>query len=191
VSWFTLCPGIRNETQPVGEKYRNALDLNFNPSIRYLDVCGSRGLMWERSSIRTMKLGLGDSYPIDNCLYETHNRAVAQAVSRCLPTAAARVRVRAGMWGLWWTKQHWGRFSPSTSVSPANHHSTNFSIIIIPGVGTIGLLVPQCRVDPIGLQPPIYEFKKYIRFIRGVWDRYRGYRCLSIDSSSELARVRN
>jgi hypothetical protein len=31
---------------------------------------------------------------------------------------------------LWWTKRHWGRFSPSTSVSLANH-STNFSIIII------------------------------------------------------------
>jgi hypothetical protein len=36
-----------------------------------------------------------------------------------------------GMWGLWWTKRYWGRFSPSTSVSPANLHSTNFSIIII------------------------------------------------------------
>jgi hypothetical protein len=57
-------------------------------------------------------------------------RAVAQAVSCWLPTAAARVRVWAGMWGLCWTKRHWGRFSPSTSVSPANH-STNFSIIII------------------------------------------------------------
>jgi hypothetical protein len=34
------------------------------------------------------------------------------------------------MWGLWWTKRHWDRFSPSTSVSPANH-STKFSIIII------------------------------------------------------------
>jgi hypothetical protein len=33
------------------------------------------------------------------------------------------------MWGLWWTKRHCGRFSPSTSVSLANH-STNFSIII-------------------------------------------------------------
>jgi hypothetical protein len=59
-------------------------------------------------------------------------RAVAQAVSRWLPTAAARVRVRAGMWGLWWTKRHWGRFSRSTSVSPANH-SSNFSIIITRG----------------------------------------------------------
>jgi hypothetical protein len=33
------------------------------------------------------------------------------------------------MWGLWWTKRHLGRFSPSTSVSPANY--TNFSITII------------------------------------------------------------
>jgi hypothetical protein len=45
--------------------------------------------------------------------------------------AADRVRVRAGLWGLRCTKRHWGRFSPSTSVSLANHHSTNFSIIII------------------------------------------------------------
>jgi hypothetical protein len=35
------------------------------------------------------------------------------------------------IWGLWWTKQHWGRFSPSTSVSPASQHSTDVSIIII------------------------------------------------------------
>jgi hypothetical protein len=35
------------------------------------------------------------------------------------------------MEGLWWTKRHWGRFSLSTSISLANHHSTNFSIIII------------------------------------------------------------
>jgi hypothetical protein len=58
-------------------------------------------------------------------------RAVAQAVSRWFPTATARVRVRAACGGLWWTKRHWGRFSPRTSLSPANHHSTNFSIIII------------------------------------------------------------
>jgi hypothetical protein len=56
-------------------------------------------------------------------------RAVAQADSRWLPTTAAG-----------------GRFSPSTSVSPANH-STNFSIIII----TRGW---HCRVDRIGLHPP-------------------------------------
>jgi hypothetical protein len=59
-----------------------------------------------------------------------HGRAVAQAVCCWLPIAAARVCVRTGMWGLWWTKGRWGRVPPSTSVSPANH-STNFSIIII------------------------------------------------------------
>jgi hypothetical protein len=35
------------------------------------------------------------------------------------------------MWHLWWTKWRWGRFSPSTSVSPANLYSTNFSTITI------------------------------------------------------------
>jgi hypothetical protein len=27
------------------------------------------------------------------------------------------------MWDLWWTKWHWGRFSPSTSFSPTNNSS--------------------------------------------------------------------
>jgi hypothetical protein len=31
------------------------------------------------------------------------------------------------MWDLWWTKLHWGRFSPSTSVSFASSHSNNCS----------------------------------------------------------------
>jgi hypothetical protein len=35
------------------------------------------------------------------------------------------------MWDLWWKKWRWGRFSPSTSVSPANLHSTSFSTITI------------------------------------------------------------
>jgi hypothetical protein len=35
------------------------------------------------------------------------------------------------MWDLWWTKWHWGRFSPSTSVSPANFHSTNCSTVTL------------------------------------------------------------
>jgi hypothetical protein len=50
------------------------------------------------------------------------------------------------MWDLWWTKWHWGRFSPSNSVSPANHHSTKFFILIITRA--------TCQVDPIGLHPP-------------------------------------
>jgi hypothetical protein len=48
--------------------------------------------------------------------------AVTQAVSRQLPTVAARVCFWTGIWG---------RLSPSASVSPASHHSTNLSIIII------------------------------------------------------------
>jgi hypothetical protein len=33
------------------------------------------------------------------------------------------------MWDLWWIKWRWDRFSPSTSVSPVNPYSTNFSAI--------------------------------------------------------------
>jgi hypothetical protein len=35
------------------------------------------------------------------------------------------------MWDLWWTKWRWGRFSPSTSVSPANLYYTIFSTVTI------------------------------------------------------------
>jgi hypothetical protein len=59
-------------------------------------------------------------------------RAIAQAVSRSLSTAAAwDSSPGLVMWDLWWTKWRQGRFSPSTSVSPANLHSTNCSTIIL------------------------------------------------------------
>jgi hypothetical protein len=52
--------------------------------------------------------------------------------SRWLPTAAARgSNPGLVMWDLWWTKGRRGRFSPSTSVSPANLHSTNCATIIL------------------------------------------------------------
>jgi hypothetical protein len=41
---------------------------------------------------------------------------------------------------LWWTKWRWGMFSPSTLISPANLHSTKFSIIIIIIIITQGRL---------------------------------------------------
>jgi hypothetical protein len=41
-------------------------------------------------------------------------------------------------WGLWWTKWRWGKFSPSTSVSPANIHATKISILTLTRAGTVG-----------------------------------------------------
>jgi hypothetical protein len=65
-------------------------------------------------------------------------RAMAQAISRwrSLGSLASHrggpgSKPGLGMWDLWWTKRRWGRFSPSTSVSTANLHSTNFSAITI------------------------------------------------------------
>jgi hypothetical protein len=53
-------------------------------------------------------------------------RLVADFPPRRLRFAPVQV-----MLDLWWTKWHWGRFSPSTSGFSANHHSTKFSILII------------------------------------------------------------
>jgi hypothetical protein len=59
-------------------------------------------------------------------------RAIAETVSRWLPTAEARVRARVCLVGFVVDTVALGRFSPSTSVSPAKPvHSTNFSIITI------------------------------------------------------------
>jgi hypothetical protein len=53
---------------------------------------------------------------------QSMGRAIAQAVSS-IPGLVK--------WDLWWTKLRWDRFSPSTSVSPANLHSTNCSTITL------------------------------------------------------------
>jgi hypothetical protein len=81
-------------------------------------------------------------------------RAIAQAVSRWLPTAAARVRAR-----VWWTEWRCGRFSLSTSVSSANLHSTKFSIIITITRGTYNRPFRGRRAEWIqyGLHPPLCE----------------------------------
>jgi hypothetical protein len=74
-------------------------------------------------------------------------REVLQAVSRRFPST---VQV---MWDLWWTKQHWGRFSPSISVSPANHSCDCSTLFIIhhPGLVQWAKQWPRCQVD---LVPP-------------------------------------
>jgi hypothetical protein len=64
------------------------------------------------------------------------------------------------MWGLWWTKRHWGRCSPSTSVSPANH-STVFSIIIITQ-GWHNRPLSGRSVEWTLIPPPLCKLKKIV-----------------------------
>jgi hypothetical protein len=71
--------------------------------------------------IKRMKLEEEDKVSSD--------RAIAQAVSGWRHRAGPDSNPDLVLWDLWWTKWHWGRFSPSTSVSLAN--STNFSTITI------------------------------------------------------------
>jgi hypothetical protein len=68
------------------------------------------------------------------------------------------------MWGLWWTKRHWGRFPPSTSVSPANH-STDFSIIIITQ-GWHNRPLSGQSVEWTLIPPPTMQIKKKMITIR-------------------------
>jgi hypothetical protein len=56
-------------------------------------------------------------------------RAIAQAVSRWFPTAAARFRAQVLSCRICGGQS--GRFSPSTSVSPANLYSPNCSTITL------------------------------------------------------------
>jgi hypothetical protein len=53
---------------------------------------------------------------------------------------------------LWWTKQHLRQVSPSTLISPANHHNHL-------GLAQKACWWPQWQVDPIGLHSPLYQFK--------------------------------
>jgi hypothetical protein len=64
-------------------------------------------------------------------IYPVVGRAIAQVVSRWLPTAEARVRARVWQVGFVVDKVALGQFSRSTSVSSANLYSANFSIITI------------------------------------------------------------
>jgi hypothetical protein len=59
------------------------------------------------------------------------SRAIAEAVSRWLPTAAARVRAQVRSCGIC------GGQSGSTSVSPARHHSTDCSTLVIYDPGLV------------------------------------------------------
>jgi hypothetical protein len=70
------------------------------------------------------------SHSLYRLSYPGLGRTVAKAVSCWLPTAVARVRVRAACGVCGGQSGTGAGFSPSTSVSPGKH-STNVSIIII------------------------------------------------------------
>jgi hypothetical protein len=67
------------------------------------------------------------------------------------------------MWGLWWAKRHWGRFSPSTSVSLANH-TTDFSIIIITR-GWHNRPLSGRSVEWTLIPPPTMQIKKKVEYM--------------------------
>jgi hypothetical protein len=87
--------------------------------------------------------------------------AVAQAVSRWLRTPAARVPVRAA-YGVCGGQSDTGtdflrvlRFPLQLFLQfPHENH---------PGLAQYTNKLPQCRVDPIGLHPPLYQFKKKVK----------------------------
>jgi hypothetical protein len=91
-------------------------------------------------------------------------RAIAQAVSRWLPTAAARVRVRAEHVGFMVDKVVLGQVFSEYFGSPANHHSTNFfNIIITRGwhsrpIG--GRSAEWTQLDSTPPPPPLFELKE-------------------------------
>jgi hypothetical protein len=102
---------------------------------------------------RSMKLDAGPNTDL--------GRAITQAVSSLLPTAAARVRAQVKSCGICGGQSGvWGRFSPSTSVSPANHHSTNFfsTITITYHPGLV-----QLTSSGRSTQSPTAQIKKKIK----------------------------
>jgi hypothetical protein len=67
------------------------------------------------------------------------------------------------MWDLWWAKWHWGRFSPSISLSPVNLYSTDCSINIIIyhlGLVQLGKQWLQHEVDSISPHEKIIIIKR-------------------------------
>jgi hypothetical protein len=79
----------------------------------------------------------------------THDRAEKQGFS----SSPGLVK-----WDLWWTKWRWGRFSPSTSVSPATLHSTNCSTITL--INHLGLYNrPEVAAVPGDVSPTPWKKK--------------------------------
>jgi hypothetical protein len=95
----------------------------------------------------------------NNCKYEYNweARAIAQVVSRWLPTAAARIRARVWSSGICGGQSDAGagfvrvlQFPLPIFILPNSPSSQS------PGVDTIGQKWPTRRVDPIWIPPTTY-----------------------------------
>jgi hypothetical protein len=88
------------------------------------------------------------------------DRAIAQAVSCRLPTAAVRVPSQV-MRDLWWTKGHWGWFFSEYFGFPCKFlfHQMFHTRHLSSGAGTIGQLVADVQNGPSHPTPP-HEIKK-------------------------------
>jgi hypothetical protein len=82
-------------------------------------------------------------------------------------------------WNLWWTKWRRGRFSPSTSVSPAIH-STKFSILTITR-GRYSRPVSGRRAGwtQFGLHPPLCSVLSWLWRARLSFGTATSYRALT------------
>jgi hypothetical protein len=97
--------------------------------------------------------------------------AIAQAVSRWLPTAATRLRARSGHVGFAVNKLVLGQpfsaylgFPCQSSFHQILHHHNH------PGQVQWANWWLTCRVDPVWLRPPVFKFKKIYDEVRLILD---------------------
>jgi hypothetical protein len=106
-------------------------------------------------------------------LSRNSSRAVAQAVSRWLPTTAVRFASGHHVGFVVDKAAHWGRFSPSTSVSPANH-STNFFLIIITRGWNNRSIGGRRQSGPSWTPPQLYKLKNNYSYTMGTGRSFSG-----------------
>jgi hypothetical protein len=88
--------------------------------------------IWKEMAVARFKVTKSDNRPKNlGKVTNTTGRAIAQAVSRRLPTVAARLQTWVWSCGiLWWTKVALGQVFSENFGFPTNLHSICFSTII-------------------------------------------------------------
>jgi hypothetical protein len=150
----SIVPCILN----LGTRCRSVV--SFMPQPTYSGTCwrGARVVLDALEEIRPWYFG---SQPVT--ILTELGRAIAEAVSRCLPTAAARVRAR--IWSCGVCDGQSGtvadflrilRFRMPIFIRPHSPSSQSHR------ADTTGQEWPTCRVDPIWISPPTMRIKKHL-----------------------------